>query len=180
MHLAAQQVEILRGRGAVTNLNIVLGAELKKAFNARARVFRSLAFKAVRQQQNQTAGLVPLRFGGDNELVNNDLRAVHEITKLRFPHGQRCGRGHAVAKFKAHDPEFAQRTVDGFKLGLLRIQMFQRKITFAAFVIQKLQMSLGEGAARHVFAAQANRSAFQHQTSKRQSFSKAPVNGRAV
>ena len=62
-HLPPQQVEILRGSGAVGDLHVVFGAQREEALDAGARVLGPLALKAVRQQQHQAAGLAPLRFG---------------------------------------------------------------------------------------------------------------------
>ena len=60
VHLAPQQVEVLRRRGAVAHLHVVLGAQREEALDARARMLRALAFVAVRQQQHQAARLSPL------------------------------------------------------------------------------------------------------------------------
>jgi len=43
-HLAAQYVEVLRGRGAIDNLEIVFSAKLQEAFQTRAGMFRATAF----------------------------------------------------------------------------------------------------------------------------------------
>ena len=47
-HLAAQQMEILRRRGAVRHAHIVFGAELQKSLQTGARMLRTLAFLPVR------------------------------------------------------------------------------------------------------------------------------------
>jgi hypothetical protein len=89
IHLAAEQVEILRRRGAVADQHIVLGAQHQVTLDARAGVFRPLAFEAVREQHHQAAGLAPLLLAAGNELVDHDLRAVGEVAELRFPDDQR-------------------------------------------------------------------------------------------
>ena len=62
-HLPAQRVEDLRRRGQVADLDVVLGAQLQEALEARARVLRALALEAVRQEQHEAAEAVPLVFG---------------------------------------------------------------------------------------------------------------------
>ena len=109
VHLAAQEMEILRGRCAVANLHIVFGAELQEAFDAGAGMFGPLAFEAMRKQQNEAAGLVPFRFGRDEELIDDDLGAVDEIAELGFPHDQSERIGDAVAEFKTHHGKFAEQ-----------------------------------------------------------------------
>ena len=53
------------------------------------RVLGALALVAVGQQQDEPGGLVPLVLGGDDELVDDDLGAVHEVAELRLPHDER-------------------------------------------------------------------------------------------
>ena len=89
--LAAQQVEILRGGGGLANLHVVARGELQVALDARAGMLRSLAFVAVRQQQDEAGEQIPLVFAGADELIDDDLRAVGEVAELRFPQNQRFG-----------------------------------------------------------------------------------------
>ena len=100
-HLAAQQVEVLGGRRAVRDLEVVLGAELQEALDARARVLRPLALVAVREQQHETAHALPLGVGGGDELVDDHLGAVREVAELRLPERQRRRVGEAVAVLEA-------------------------------------------------------------------------------
>ena len=88
LHLAAQDVKILRGSREVADLDIVLGAGLEKALEPRAGMLRPLAFVAVRQQQHDAARPLPFRFRRDDELIDDDLRAVRKIAELRFPEAE--------------------------------------------------------------------------------------------
>jgi len=46
-------------------------------------------------------------------LIDDDLRAVHEVTELRFPHHERRGIGDGVAVLEAHARVLReQRVVD--------------------------------------------------------------------
>ena len=120
VHLAPQQVEILRRRGAVGHLHVVLGAQREEALDARAGMLRPLPFVAVRQQQHQAARLAPLRFRAGDELVDHDLRAVGEIAELRLPHHQRQRIGHAVAELEAQHGVLAERAVEDVEARLVR------------------------------------------------------------
>ena len=73
--LAAQQVEVLRRRREVRDADVALGGELQEALEAGRGVLGARALVAVRQQQRQARGLAPLRQAGDDELVDDDLRA---------------------------------------------------------------------------------------------------------
>ncbi len=78
-------MEILRGGGRLADLYVVFGRELQIAFQACAGVLRALAFISVRQQHDESGEQAPLVFSGGNELINDDLRAVGEISELGFP-----------------------------------------------------------------------------------------------
>jgi len=93
-------MEVVGSSGAVYNLHVYLFidflfalnhwgvrcvAQLKESLNARTRVFWSLAIKAVRQQQNEAVFNIPFGFPRSEELVDNDLGAISEISKLSFP-----------------------------------------------------------------------------------------------
>src|SRR5262249_41086219 len=49
-HLPAQHMKILRGSGEIADLDVVLGTLLEEALDASTRMFRALAFVAVREQ----------------------------------------------------------------------------------------------------------------------------------
>ena len=57
--LAAQQVEVLRGRRAVHEPQVDVGGRLQNALGPRARVLRALALVAVRQQEARATASVP-------------------------------------------------------------------------------------------------------------------------
>src|SRR5260370_9087488 len=47
-HLPTQNVKVLRRRGEIADLNIVLSAKLEKPFETTARMFRTLSFVTMR------------------------------------------------------------------------------------------------------------------------------------
>ena len=104
VHLAPQQVEVLRRGGGVDELHVVLGGQHEEALDARRRVLGALALVAVRQQQHQPVALTPLVLGGDDVLVDDDLGAVDEVAELRLPHHQRVGVGVGVAVLVTRAP----------------------------------------------------------------------------
>ena len=170
VHLAAQQVEVLRRSGAVAHLHVVFGAERQEALDAGAGMLGALAFKAVRQQHHQAARLAPLGFGAGNELVDHDLRAVGEVAELRFPDDQRQRVGHAVAEFEAQHGVFAQRAVEDIETRLVRRNVLHGNVALAGFVIVERQMALAEGAAAGILAAEPDGRAFERQRAEGQRF----------
>src|SRR5438034_483233 len=101
VHLAAEGVEVLRRRGQVADLHVVLGAELEEALEARARVLGALALVAVREEQHEAAHALPLRLRAGEELVDDHLRAVDEVAELRLPEDQPARVGEAHAELEA-------------------------------------------------------------------------------
>src|SRR4029077_17747134 len=99
-------MKILRGGRGLANLQIVFGGQLEKAFEAGAGMFRTLPLVTVRQQQNDAGGQVPFIFGGGNELIDDDLGTVDEISELRFPGDQRFWIIAAVAILETQDTRF--------------------------------------------------------------------------
>jgi hypothetical protein len=59
-HLAAQAVKKIGRSRQVGDLHVIFGAELEKTLEPRRAVFRSLAFVAVGQEQDDAAGALPL------------------------------------------------------------------------------------------------------------------------
>ena len=57
----------------------------EKTLQARAGMFGSLAFEAVRQKQHQAAEAFPFIFGAGDELIDDDLRHIPKIAELRLP-----------------------------------------------------------------------------------------------
>src|SRR5260221_613942 len=104
--LTAQHMEILRGVRRLADLDVVLGGELQKTFEASAGVFRPLAFKSMRQQQHDAGRQIPLVFARADELVDDHLRAVHKVAELRFPQNQSFGIVAAEAVFKPEAARF--------------------------------------------------------------------------
>ena len=56
----------------------------------------------MRQKQNDTVLLLPLVFGGNDVLIDDDLRAVDEVTELRFPEDEGVTVGMGVPVLVAH------------------------------------------------------------------------------
>ena len=175
VHLAAQQMEILRRGSAVADQHVIFGAQREETFDARAGMLGPLPFEAVRQQHHQAAGLSPFLLAAGDELVDHDLRSVGEIAELRFPDHQRQRVGHAVAEFKAQHGILAQRTVEHVEAGLLGRDMLQRHVVLAGFRIVKRQVALAKGAAAGILAAEPDRGSFQRQSAKGQRFGEGPV-----
>ncbi len=111
-HLPAQHVEHLRRRRRHADLVVQLGGELQEALEPRRTVLRALPFVAVRQEQRDAGDAAPLGLARGDELVDDDLRAIHEVAELALPDHERRRIGRRVAVLEAEHRLLRQRRVD--------------------------------------------------------------------
>ena len=175
MLLAAQRMEILGGRGEVPDDEVFLGTELEEALEPRAGVLGAHAFVAVRQQHHEVAWRLPFRLGGGNELVDDDLRAIREISELGLPQRQHAGVGKRVAVVEAEHRELRQERVVHAEFRLLRIDMFERDVALAGFEIVEHRVALGERPAAAILAGQTHGRAFLQQRAEGERLGEGPV-----
>ena len=78
MHLTAQYVEVLRGRGGVHDADVVLRAQYEEPLESCGRVFGTLTLEAVRQQELPIYIVLTMRsdFFGDCSGCNMFQRSV--------------------------------------------------------------------------------------------------------
>ncbi len=69
-------------------------------------MFGALALVSMRQQQYDTGGQIPFVFSSGNELVDDHLRAISEISELRLPSHQCFRIVTAVTIFKSQNGGF--------------------------------------------------------------------------
>ena len=62
----------------------VIITQLKETFNPPTGVFRTLTVITMRQVHDQTSALEPFAFTGSNELINDTLSIIDEVTELCF------------------------------------------------------------------------------------------------
>ena len=136
-----------------------MGSELEIALDARAGVLRALAFVAVGQEQDDAAEQAPLVFAGGDELVDDDLRAIGEVTELRFPEDEGLGRVAAVSVLEAKHAGLGEDGVVDVEGRLLRGEIAERNPGLLVFDIDEHGVAMVEGAALAVLAAEAHRGA---------------------
>src|SRR5213083_460734 len=180
MHLAAEDVEVLRRRGQVADLHVVLGAELEEALEARARVLGALALVAVREEQHEAAHALPLRLRAGEELVDDHLRAVDEVAELRLPEDQPAGVGEAHAELEAEYGVLGQHAVDDAERRLVAPDVVERDVAVAGVDVVEGGVALAEGAAARVLPAHADRDALEQQRADGERLGAAPVDAASL
>lgn len=66
-------------------------AELEVTLHAAGRMLGALSIVAVGQRHDQARSLQPLDLPRRDELIDDALRIVREVTKLRLPHDKSVG-----------------------------------------------------------------------------------------
>ena len=181
-HLAAQQMIDLRRSRRHAHLNVVFGAQLQIALDARRGVFRPLPFVAVRQKHRQAAKARPFGFAGGDELIDHDLRAVGEIAELRLPNHERARLGRGVAVFESQHRHFGQKRIDDQKRRLFRREIAQRNITAAVALVAHLvvpdRVAMRKSAAPAILPRQADGDFGVEQSRVGEIFGHAPIERR--
>mmetsp|Transcript_12259 Transcript_12259/g.16810 ORF Transcript_12259/g.16810 Transcript_12259/m.16810 type:complete len:727 (-) Transcript_12259:1120-3300(-) len=208
--LAPQHVVVVGRRGAVHHLPVagldlhagrllhgrhhvgVLVHLLQEPLQATGAVLGALPHVAVRQQHGEAALAQPLVLACRDELVDHDLRAVHEVAELRLPQHQRVGVLQRVAHLEAQHAELRQDGVAHGELGLhvggggAALAQRQRRRGVLGQVVERHELVAGalvhddgvavrEGASLHVLAAQPHVVALQQQRAEGQCLGRGPV-----
>src|SRR6266496_1045116 len=147
-------MEVLRCGGAVADTRILLGGALEEALETRARVLGPASLVAVWEQKGQPRGLSPLGETGEKELVDDDLRAVHEVSELGLPEHERVGGGDGVAVLEAERRVFRERRVVRLERGLRLGQVLNRRVALARPNVVQNEMPLRERPSLGVLAGQ--------------------------
>ena len=178
--LAAQQVEVLRGRRDVRDPDVPLGGELQEALDAPARVLGAGTLVAVRQEQREPGRLAPLREARDEELVDHDLRGVHEVAELGLPEHERFGRLDRVAVLEAEAGDLRQRAVVQLERRRCRLEVLDRRVLLAGLGVVQREVAMAEGAALGVLAGQPDRRPLHEERCERERLRLRPVDSAAL
>src|SRR5262245_43248662 len=127
------------------------------------------------QQQHHPGPLAPLLLTGRDELVNDRLGAIGEVTELRRPEHQRIRPGDRVAVLEAHPGKLAQQRVVHPEPGLAGIEVCQRSPLPGGDPVDEHRMPLHERAAPAVLPGQPDRGPLQEQRAERQQLAERPV-----
>lgn len=80
---------------------IVFIAHLQESFRSSRRVFWSHSFVSMRQKHHQSRLTNPFRLSWRDELINDALSCVGEISELSFPNDKRVRIDHRITEFES-------------------------------------------------------------------------------
>ena len=135
----------------------------------------ALPLEAVRQEHHDAGEPVPLVLGAHDELVDHDLRDVHEVAKLRLPHHEAIRAVEAVAVFESQHAHFREWAVVDLDRGLVRRQVLQRAVGVVGHHVMDHGMAMAERAALAVLARQPHPHALRGKARQRQRLGGRPV-----
>ena len=109
-------------------------------------MLRPLPFEAVRQEHHEPREPIPLIFGADDELVDDDLRTVDEVAELRLPHDEPVGAVEAVAVLEAEHAGLGQRAVVDLDRRLIGGEVLEGAVSLVGHAVVDHGMAVAEGA----------------------------------
>ena len=150
---------------------------VEEAIETRVRVLGPLPLHAVRQQQDEAAHAVPLRLRRGQELVDDDLRGVHEVAELRLPDREPLGHVEAVAVLEAEHARLGQRAVARLEDALLVADVLERRVLRLRLRVEERRVAVAERAAPRVLTRQPHADALREQRPEGERLAHAPVAG---
>src|SRR5690242_14126973 len=119
-------------------------------------MLRPLPFITVRQEQSEPAQAAPLGFARADELVDDDLRAVREVTELAFPDHQGIRLSGRVTVLEAHDGFFREHRVDHLEARLTLLDVLERDVRFTVLLVVKHGVTMEERAATRILTRETH------------------------
>lgn len=151
---------------------------LQETLDVTGAVLGAGTVETVRQQQHKTRLPHPLGLAAHEIVVDQQLRRVEEVAKLRLPESQVLWRLQAVAVLVGHDAELAQVRVEHLEAALADAN--ERHNFLARVLIRECRMSLVERATLAVLAHQAHIVAVLGETREGHGLGSGPVHASLI
>lgn len=193
VHLSAQNVEQVRWRGHVSDLHVavlvlalellrswedtwVLRGQLKITLHAARGVLWSLSIISVWKGHNKTGTLHPLNLTGSDELINDTLSVVGEVTELGLPHDEGVWGGERVTVLESKDTELREGRVGDDKLALVLGDVLEWSPGLLGLLVVENSVTLGEGTTLNILTGDTDVVTLADKSTEGQSLSSGPVN----
>lgn len=135
-----------------------------------------MAIVTVRKRQHQASALEPLLLTSSQELVDNDLSSVGEITELSFPDNERVRVDERVTQFETEDTIFRQGGVGDGESTLFGADVVQESVLATVLLVVENSMTLREGTTLNILTRDTDVLALSEERAPGQSFSSRPIN----
>lgn len=140
--------------------------QLQEPLNPPTRMLRALSVIPMRKRNNQTSALQPLPLTRSNKLIDNTLRIIRKVTKLRFPHRQSIRRDERISELEAEGTKLGQRGVANDEARLRGTEVVKRDELVLVDLVVDHRMALGERTALDVLARHAYMDVLESQCAK--------------
>ena len=135
----------------------------------------TLALEAVRQKENQVARLLPFAFCTGDELINDHLGTIDEISKLSLPADQHIWCEKGVAVIKSKDGSFGQERIVNTKQPLVWGEILQRNAALTSLGVIEHGVPLTEGPASAILSGESDAMAFGQKRGESECLAISPV-----
>ena len=135
-------MKILGRSRRINDLDVVLRGELEKTLQAGARMLGSHSLESVGQKQNNRTQPVPFVLSAGDELINDHLGGVDEVTELGFPEHQAIRTIETVTVLETQNSYFRERAVINLYRRLFRSYVLKGNVRMSVLVDRR---------GRHVF-----------------------------
>lgn len=154
----------------------VLVGKLEVALNTSRRMLRTLTIITVGQRHDKAGTLHPLDLTRGDELVDDALRVVGKVTKLRLPHDEGVGGGQRIAVFEAKGTKLAQRRVGNDKLALVLADVLERGVGALILLVVENGVALRKGTTLDILAGNTDVVALGDERAKSKSLGSREIN----
>jgi hypothetical protein len=112
----------------------------------------TLAIETVRKKHDETVLHVPLSFTGDEELIDNNLSTVGEISKLSFPKAKGVWIGLSITKLISQYSKLRKMGVRSNKLSpdSLWHSIVNWSVLSILILVEHMSMSVREGSSLNI------------------------------
>lgn len=192
VHLSAQDMEQVGWGGHVSDLHVtvlvlalellsswedawVLAGELKVTLHAARGVLWSLTIISVWKRHDKTGPLHPLDLTGGNELINDTLSIIGEVTKLGLPHDKGVWRGEGVSVLESKNTKLREGGVGDNKLALVLGDVLEWSPGLLVLLVVENGVTLGEGTTLNILSRNTDVVSLSDQGTEGQSLSSGPI-----
>src|SRR5262245_59815524 len=135
----------------------------------------SHSLESVRQKQNNRAQPMPFVLSAGDELINDHLSSVDEVTELGLPENEAIRTIETVTVLKTQNPYFRERTIINLYRRLFRGHVLKGNIRMSVLVIVEHGVSLAEGTAGAILSGEAHAVTIASKAGEGQRLSGSPV-----
>ncbi len=192
VHLSAQDVEVVGWGGHVRNLHVavlvltlkllwgwedtwVLVRKLEITLHTSGGVLWSLSIISMRKRHDEAGTLHPLDLTRSNELINDDLGVVCEITELGLPHDESVWRGQRVTVLESEDTVLREGGVRDDELALVLGDVLEWSPGLLVLLVVENSVTLGEGTTLNILTGNTDVVTLVDKGTEGQSLSGGPV-----